>query len=581
MAAFLFVAGITGSILAFNSELERVFAPQLFAEPARGMRPLDLATLAERADAIVPNGRAEIVSYADVNQVKVDFLPRIDPATNRQYNLGFDEFFIDPWTGKELGRRIRGDLSQGVVNLMPFIYDVHWTLFAGSIGQWILGSVALLWTLDCFVGFYLTLPRRSGGFWPRWRHAWWVKWRASPFRVNFDLHRASGLWLWATLFIFAWSSVMMNIRPVYERVMYALFDYESITKTFYAHAHHNETPRLNWHDALNTGQRLMAEQSRQKDFRSGQPIGLAYFAETGAYLYEVRGSRDLFERAPKGGGTAVMFDGDTGELRSFSQPTGERLGNTLESWLYALHMARIFGRAYQVFVCFLGLAVALLSFTGVYIWWKKRRVRNLSERPRSSKADHVETRISDKRRRVETLEQNVLLHLDAAYNLARWLTGNAQDAEDVVQEAFLHAFRFFAGWRGGDARTWLMRIVRNTCYTWLRVNRPLQDRTAFDENAFPPSSQAPHPEEIVPQNDIGSPMRKALEKLSPNCREVLILRELEGMSYREIAQITGMPVGTVMATLARARGRLRQALAGHTRVQRKVRERNDVAGESA
>jgi RNA polymerase sigma factor (sigma-70 family) len=159
-------------------------------------------------------------------------------------------------------------------------------------------------------------------------------------------------------------------------------------------------------------------------------------------------------------------------------------------------------------------------------------------------------------------EQAVLPHLDAAYNLARWLTRNEQDAEDVVQEAYLRAFRFFAGFRGGNARAWLMKIVRNTCYTWLHVNRPLQDATEFDENLFPPDSRAPNPEEVVLQNDSGTLMRKALEKLPPNFREVLILRELEGMSYREIADITGMPAGTVMSSLSRARGRLRQVLTG-------------------
>ncbi len=159
-----------------------------------------------------------------------------------------------------------------------------------------------------------------------------------------------------------------------------------------------------------------------------------------------------------------------------------------------------------------------------------------------------------------TFEQAVLQHLDAAYNLARWLTRNEQDAEDVVQEAYLRAFRFFDGFRGGDARAWIMKIVRNTCYTWLHVNRPLQDATEFDENLFPPDSRAPDPEEVVLQNDSGILLRKALEKLPPNFREVLILRELEGMSYREIGEITGMPAGTVMSSLSRARGRLRQAL---------------------
>ncbi len=159
-------------------------------------------------------------------------------------------------------------------------------------------------------------------------------------------------------------------------------------------------------------------------------------------------------------------------------------------------------------------------------------------------------------------EQAVLPHLDAAYNLARWLMRNEQDAQDVAQEAYLRAFRFFPGFRGGDARAWLMKIVRNTCYTWLHANRPLQDATEFDENLFPPDSRALNPEEVVLQNNSGTLLRKALEKLPTNFREVLILRELEGMSYREIADITGMPAGTVMSSLSRARGRLRQALTG-------------------
>src|SRR6202790_2823428 len=157
-------------------------------------------------------------------------------------------------------------------------------------------------------------------------------------------------------------------------------------------------------------------------------------------------------------------------------------------------------------------------------------------------------------------EQGVLPHLDAAYNLARWLMRNEQDAQDVAQEAFLRAFRFFPGFRRGDARAWLMKIVRNTCYTWLHANRPLQDATAFDENVFTPDSRATNPEEAVLQNDTSTLVRKAMEKLPPNFREVLILRELEGMSYREIADITGMPAGTVMSNLSRARGFLRQAL---------------------
>ena len=159
-----------------------------------------------------------------------------------------------------------------------------------------------------------------------------------------------------------------------------------------------------------------------------------------------------------------------------------------------------------------------------------------------------------------SFEQAVLPHLDAAYNLARWLTRNERDAEDVVQESCLRAFRFFAGFRGGDARAWLMRIVRNTCYTWLHANRPLQEAAEFDETLFSPDSRSPNPEETVLRNDRGAVVRKALETLPANFREVLILRELEGLSYKEIAEITGMPAGTVMSSLSRARDRLRQVL---------------------
>jgi RNA polymerase sigma-70 factor (ECF subfamily) len=159
-------------------------------------------------------------------------------------------------------------------------------------------------------------------------------------------------------------------------------------------------------------------------------------------------------------------------------------------------------------------------------------------------------------------EQTILPHLDAAYNLARWLTRSKQDAEDVVQEASLRALRFFPGFRGGDARAWLLRIVRNTSYTFLHANRPMQDAVEFDENIATPDSRVRNPEEVVLQKDAGMVLRQALEKLPANHREVLVLRELEEMSYKEIAEITGVPVGTVMSSLSRARDRLREVLRG-------------------
>jgi len=155
-------------------------------------------------------------------------------------------------------------------------------------------------------------------------------------------------------------------------------------------------------------------------------------------------------------------------------------------------------------------------------------------------------------------EQLVLPHLDAAFNLSRWLLRSRADAEDVAQEAMLRAYRFFRGFHGGDARAWLLQIVRNTCYTWLEKNRPVELMTEFDEELHPQPSN--NPESLAIAGDNRERLSRALETLPPRFREVLVLRELEGCSYKEIATITAIPIGTVMSALARARQKLQRTL---------------------
>jgi RNA polymerase sigma factor (sigma-70 family) len=157
-------------------------------------------------------------------------------------------------------------------------------------------------------------------------------------------------------------------------------------------------------------------------------------------------------------------------------------------------------------------------------------------------------------------EQVVLRHLDAAYNLARWLTRNPQDAEDVVQEAYLRALRFFGGFRGDNARAWLLKIVRNTCYTWLHQNRAQQPTAAFDEEVHTDLVQSQNPETLLLRKADGHLLNQALDELPPDFREALVLLELERLSYKEIAEVQGIPIGTVMSRLARARHRLRESL---------------------
>jgi RNA polymerase sigma-70 factor (ECF subfamily) len=161
----------------------------------------------------------------------------------------------------------------------------------------------------------------------------------------------------------------------------------------------------------------------------------------------------------------------------------------------------------------------------------------------------------------ERFEQAVLPHLDAAYNLARWLTRNDQDAQDVTQESFLRAFRFFDGYQGGNMRAWLLTIVRNTCYTWLRQNRPPESAVEFDEEIHSSElSGGADPEIQVLASADKETVHRALGELPEIFREVLVLREMEGMSYKEIADVASVSLGTVMSRLARARTRLRQSL---------------------
>ncbi|CAN2536407.1 hypothetical+protein [Methylocapsa aurea] len=371
---FLVIVGLTGSLLAFNNELEHVFAPELYARPHPGEAPLDLATLAERAETLVPHAHVRAVALTEPDQAHIAFRPETNPTTGKSYELGFNQFYVDPWTGAELGHRNKADLSEGLINVMPFIYRLHDQLMLKATGATILGVVAVFWTIDCFVGFYLTLPVSLSGFWRRWKPAWLIKRKAGFYRLNFDLHRASGLWLWPVLFIFAWSSVMFDMRSVYEWVTPKLFDYRYVAADTKELAERPPKPRplLDWRAALVTGERLMGEQAAIYGLTSVEPRALSYNDRAGVYTYSARSSLNI---APTGGLPYVMFDGDNGSLLKVRAPNGQHAGNTISSWLIALHMATVFGLPYRIFVCVLGLVITTLSATGVYIWWKKRSAR--------------------------------------------------------------------------------------------------------------------------------------------------------------------------------------------------------------
>jgi uncharacterized iron-regulated membrane protein len=328
----------------------------------------------------------------------------VEPGRSLRFSVspaapgGNDEVFVDPYTGKVLGESRWGDITQGWHNLMAFVYRLHFALALDSAGVILLGIVSLVWTVDCFIGAWLTLPARrrkppagaaaqaatARSWWSRWWPAWKLRWEAGGYKLNFDLHRAGGLWLWAMLFILAWSSVAFNLSEVYAPVTRHLLSQQE-AQPQRSHIPTLAKPRL--HPAIAPGQareqgrRLIAEQAALRGFTVEREEGLGYDARRGVYTYMVRTSRDIRDSHERySGNSRLFFDGDSGEFRGLYLPTGETAGDTFTSWITTLHMAAIWGWQLQLIICLMGLVITGLSVTGVVIWWKKRAART---RPRA------------------------------------------------------------------------------------------------------------------------------------------------------------------------------------------------------
>jgi len=160
-----------------------------------------------------------------------------------------------------------------------------------------------------------------------------------------------------------------------------------------------------------------------------------------------------------------------------------------------------------------------------------------------------------------SFEETMLPHMDAAHNLAKWLLRNEQDAQDVVQEAYLRAFKSFGGFHGSNGRAWLLTIVRNASYTLLKKNRAVDLTTTFDEEIHAIGHDSASPATILEHAEDAELIRGVMDKLPTEFREILTLRHQEGLSYKEIADIVKIPTGTVMSRLARARAKLKEYLA--------------------
>ncbi|MCG3200569.1 MAG: hypothetical protein NFCOHLIN_00425 [Gammaproteobacteria bacterium] len=388
-ALFLAVAGLTGSALAFYHELDEWLNPGLFRVAAGGQAtpPLALAERIERDDPRLFVTWVPLDHQAG-HSLELGVAPRADPASGTPHALGYDQLFVDPASGAVLGERQWGACCLERPHLMPFLYSVHYSLhLPGNWGIWLMGIVGLVWVFDCFFGLYLTLPaRRRGGvataetgdddlmtvgtndrtFWRRWRSSWRIKRDAGAWRINFDLHRAGGLWCWGLLLMLAVSSVSFNLHEeVFEPVVNAI---SPLTPSpFDTREERAAENMLEPTIPLATMVATANERARRRGW-SEAASGIFYNPLYG--IYGVRFGRD---HEPGLGNEWLYFDGASGEPLGAHLPGEGSAGDIFHRLQYPLHSGQILGLPGRILICVTGLAVATLSITGVMIWCRKRR----------------------------------------------------------------------------------------------------------------------------------------------------------------------------------------------------------------
>lgn len=376
MALFLIVAGVTGSIMAFEDEIDAWLNPQIYEPDSRGAA-LPITQLVQRIEQQDP--RVEVtyipIVLAAGKSTRVSVRARTDEA-GRRFELDFNQLFVDPVSGAILGKRQSGTARFDREHFIPFVIKLHYSLFLpGSWGLWLFGAVALVWTLDCLIALYLTLPR-GRPFMEKWKPAWQIKRK----RFNFDLHRASGLWTWVVLLILAVSSVSLNLySEVFKPVVSWFSPFTPTpfdTREVRAEA---AAPAFDYDRAV----ALARAAGEARGIR--EPVGaIGHRADRGFYFATFRntdGKTDSGIKSPR-----IYLDDQTGAVIGERGTDKDTAGDVFAQLQYPLHSGRIAGVVGRAFICLMGLAITVLSITGIVIWWRKRRSRVLSEARRGSPA---------------------------------------------------------------------------------------------------------------------------------------------------------------------------------------------------
>ena len=415
MAGFLIVAGLTGALLAFHDELDNVFNHQLAQIERQDAPQLPIATLHDKVVAAYPEYNfSSMPTSLKADKSAVFSVDRVrGQSAKNQPKAPFQEVYINPYNGNILGTRDKDEWAWR--NTMWKVFWLHRDLLLGDIGKLLLGVIALLWTINCFIGFYLTLPRtvkkshethrktvkKRASFIKRWLSAWKIRRKTNTFKLNYDVHHAFGLWLWLMLFVIAWSSVGFNLKSVYQPVMQAVVGLESRegkegkegkerekgkshkSDKFSAQVLPNVTPVINaTADIVNKANSIeyvskQANIAAQKNGVTVQKLlGIRWVAEDNQWQMRFKTDKDI---GTHGGASSITVDAATGKVEKVNFGYQSSFGTKADQWLSTLHMGHISHGvshlAYQIFLALIGLAVVVLSGTGVYLWAKGRQQR--------------------------------------------------------------------------------------------------------------------------------------------------------------------------------------------------------------
>ena len=404
-ALFLIVSGLTGAVLSWEHDIDEWLNADLFKVESRGpyRQPTDMAAAIQAWDPRVTVSYMSL-SYEEGHSATFFVRPNRDAATGRAYKLDYNQVFVDPVTAKVVGQRDSRAVSLSLRNLMPFLHRLHYTLhvppFWGNDrwGEWLMGGVALIWLFDSMVGFYLTLPVRNqrrdpgkgagqaaGGksWWARWKPAWLIRRGAGSYRLNFDLHRAFGLWVWGVLVVLAFTSFSINLR---QEIFYPLLSMVS-EKSPSVTAQRPAAPlgtvvraRYDF-DAVIARARIEAQQRGWTTPMSG----IFYNARYGFY------NVSFFDRAIGGDASNMNLSNlyiDAQDLRLLgdNEPWVGTAADVFGQLQLPLHSGRILGLPGRLLMSAMGFVVAMLSITGLVIWWRKRGGRRVAKATRAQEA---------------------------------------------------------------------------------------------------------------------------------------------------------------------------------------------------